>query len=127
MRWKHALAGLALAVAGIMGCRQQCFLHECDIKHSQELTLLPNLDCDPSASIKPATAAMLTPTTVLDPDRPIRHLTLAEAIAIALENGTTGGEGAINPGFASDNLVSFAGRTVAGDDSIRVHQEPPDQ
>ena len=46
MRWKHALAGLALAVAGIMGCRQQCFLHECDIKHSQELTLLPNLDCD---------------------------------------------------------------------------------
>jgi outer membrane protein TolC len=120
MRWKHAIAGLALALAGIVGCRQQCFLHECDADHYPLLTGMPKLECDPSASIKPATLTMPKPTDVNDPDRPIRPLTLAEAIALALENGTTGSQAVANAGLANDNLLSFTGSSVVGSDSIRV-------
>jgi outer membrane protein TolC len=121
MRWRRAIAGLALAVAGIVGCAKQCFLHECDLPHYLDLTPgMARLDCDPAASTRSATTPMGVPTTVRNPDRPIRPLTLAEAIAIALENGTAGSETVVNAGFNNDNLVSFAGNTVAGSDSIRV-------
>jgi outer membrane protein TolC len=90
MRGKTKVLGLALAVAVAVGCAKQCFLTECDYNHYRDLALPPNLECDPSASVVPATSAMGAPPTVLDPDRHPRYLSLAEAIAMGLENGTVG-------------------------------------
>src|SRR5215471_13343050 len=111
MRWKHWLIGLALMAVGALGCKQQCFLQECDYEQYKKFGL-PRLECDPRASVEPATMVTPAPTTVLDLDRPKRYLSLAEAISMALENGTTGVQSVVNTGFANDNLVTFTGRTV---------------
>jgi outer membrane protein TolC len=124
MRWKHVVVGLALTVVGALGCKQNCFLQECDYDDYKKFAL-PYLECDPKASVEPATGAMPAPTTVKDLDRPDRYLSLSEAIAMALENGTTGTQSVVNPGFATDNLVTFAGRTVAGSDAIRAFALDP--
>src|SRR2546427_12549063 len=98
MRWKNAVAGLALTVAGIVGCKQTCFLTECDYNHYKDnvLPTMPSLECDSSAAIRPTTSTMPTPSNVEDPDRKLRFLTLKEAFAMALENGTTGPQGLPN-------------------------------
>jgi len=113
-----------LTVAGAAGCKQQCFLLEPDYQAYQK-TSLPKLDCDPELSVRPATAAIPTPSTVSNLDDLKRYLSLSEAIAMALENGTTGAQTVLNPGFANDNLVTFGGRTVAGSDSIRAFALDP--
>src|SRR4051812_19890602 len=46
------------------------------------------------------------PATVRHLDRPVRYLSLTEAIAIALENGYTGANSARSPGFANDDLLT---------------------
>jgi outer membrane protein TolC len=120
MCWKRLISVLTLATAAIVGCQQQCFLPEADFEHYQSLGLPPKLDTDPNADVAPRSVAMPEPSTVLDPDRPVRFLSLTEAIAIALEQGTTGSQSAINPGFSNDTLATLAGTTVAGDDAIRV-------
>jgi outer membrane protein TolC len=120
MRWKHVVVGLALTVAGVAGCKQQCFLNECDYDHYRDLAPMTRLNCDPSASVQPTLVAMPTPSTVFDPDRDLYFLTLGEAIAQALEHGTVGSQSAVNPGFANDNLVSFNINSVQGSDAIRV-------
>jgi outer membrane protein TolC len=124
MRWKHVMVGLALMVAGALGCKQQCFLQECDYEQYKKFGL-PKLECDPRVSVEPASPAIPTPMTVLDVDRPVRYLSLAEAVAMALENGTTGTQSVVNAGFSNDNLVTFQGRTVAGSDSIRAFALDP--
>jgi outer membrane protein TolC len=55
-----------------------------------------------------------------DTQRNPRYLSLREALAIALENGTTGIQNALVPGFAGDSLGGFLGRGVQGPDGIRV-------
>jgi outer membrane protein TolC len=90
MRWKRILVALAVTFAGICGCKQQCFLMECDLQHYQELGLPARVECDPTAPIQPQVHMVAPPPTVVDPERPPRFLTLAEAIAIALENGRIG-------------------------------------
>jgi outer membrane protein TolC len=120
MRWKQVIVGLALTVAGVTGCKQQCFLLECDYDHYKTLGIPSHLETDTKASIIPATVATPAPATVLDPERKPRFLTLTEAIALALENGTTGAQSVVNPGFGNDNLVTFSGRFVSGSDAIRV-------
>ena len=126
-RWKHAVAGLAISVAILPGCQRQIFLTEKDVSHYQGLLgTTVGFETDPSASVTPATTAMPAPMTVNDTERKIRYFTLSEAIALALENGTTGFLGAAN-NFGSPNeaLLSFTGRGVAGADSIRVLQLDP--
>src|SRR5437016_6300568 len=124
MRWKNAVAGLALTVAGIVGCKQTCFLTECDYNHYQDVVSeMPRLVCDPSASIAPTRVAMPAPSTVDDPDRKLRFLTLQEAIALALEHGTVGVTGVFRElsfGQGNENPLSFTGRAVVGSDSIRA-------
>ncbi len=125
MRWKQVVVGLALTFATVAGCQQQCFLHECDWNHYHEL-VPPSLECDPHVPISPTVMNIATPPTVDDPDRPPRYLTLAEAIAIALEQGTVGQQSAfLSPGIASDNPLDFTGRTVVGGDSIRAFALDP--
>jgi outer membrane protein TolC len=124
MRWKVVVAWLALAVLIVAGCKQQCFLNECDYYHYRDI--MPdniNNNCGPGPSVCAPTVNVPVPKTVDDPDRPIRYLSLAEAISLALQNGTVGFQ---NPIFSeggnpyNDTLVSFQGINVFGSDRIRV-------
>jgi len=87
MRWKRVAVGLAVTFACISGCKQQCFLMECDYGHYKDIGLPPSVECDPNSWIKPAAQLVPPPPTVLDPERPPRFISLAEAVAMALENG----------------------------------------
>jgi len=122
MRWKKVIAGLALSVAGVVGCKQTCFLEKCDYDHWTAIsTAMPRLEYDPSLSVSPSIAAIPQPSRVNDPDRKLRFLTLQEAFALALENGTTGLQSILNPGQANPLSVGFNRQgPVAGTDAIRV-------
>jgi outer membrane protein TolC len=120
MRWKVALATLLALSALAAGCKQHCFLTECDYDHYHSLAL-PRLDCDPAAAITPTLRDGPAPADVFNPDRPIRYISLSESIAIALEQGTVGIENGGGPtGTIIDRLASFNGRSVVGSDSVRV-------
>ena len=83
-------AVLLAFVATNIGCKQQCFVSECD--YDSYRALMPqSLECQAANCIAPEVAPIPTPSTVLDPERPIRYLSLNEAVAIALEQGTIGG------------------------------------
>src|SRR5438309_320963 len=116
MRWKHFGVGLALILAGMVGCKQQCFLTECDYNHYRDLTLGARLDCDATASIQPTVATVPSPSTVLDPERKIRYLSLAEVIAIALEQGRVGDQDPT--GITLTSLINIG--IPASSDTIRV-------
>jgi hypothetical protein len=128
MRWITVVAGLALALALVTGCKQQCFLSECDYAHYRDLGIPDNLPCDPSAGSEPGRLSLVKkPSTVLDPERKIRYLSLAEAIAIALEQGTVNGYqgpqtntvGGVGP-RVNDIGPSFTGQGITSTDAIRV-------
>src|SRR5579862_8153018 len=121
MRWKNVVVGLALTVAGATGCKQQCFLSECDYNHYRDLGLPQKVECDPQISLTPISPPVGAPTTVINPDRPPRFMTLAEAISISLEQGTVGSQLVTQLGTAVDTLSSFAqGQFGVQPDSIRV-------
>jgi outer membrane protein TolC len=109
MRWKTLITGLALATAATLGCKQQCFMTECDYAHYRDIGLPAVVECSPSASITPNTSNVPAPPTVLLPEREVRFISLAEAVAMGLENGTVGSP-ALN-GTTNVSLGSFAGRS----------------
>ena len=120
MRWKGTLSMLLALSALAAGCKQHCFMTECDYDHYHSLAL-PHLDCDPAAAITPTLRDGPAPADVFNPDRPIRYISLAESLAIALEQGTVGIENGGGPtGTIIDRLASFNGRSVVGSDSVRV-------
>src|SRR5262245_32270074 len=136
MRGKAMVCGLLLSLAVIGGCKQQCFLKECDYDHYRELTA-QNLDCacPPGNLLPPEAGNVPPPPTVLDPNRPIRYLSLSEALAVALEQGNVGGplelasfnfQGglALSAGNIDIPLV-LNGRTVGSSDAIRVFALDP--
>jgi outer membrane protein TolC len=90
MRWKQVVVCLAVTFAAISGCKQQCFLYECDYQHYQDIGLPASVECDPKSDIPPIAHNIPAPPTILDPDRPPRFLSLAETIAMALEQGRIG-------------------------------------
>src|SRR5947207_2892209 len=88
-RWPLAVLGLLLVILG--GCSNTCFVRECDYEEfSRRLNIPKELETHPEAAIAQVDASGPEPTTVLDPDRPPRYITLQEAIAIALEQGMIG-------------------------------------
>ncbi len=118
MRWKTVVAGLAVAVAATIGCKQRLYLTECDFEHYSKL-MPPCLGEDPFATIIPNGSNTPTPATVLDPERTPRHLSLAEAKAMALERGSIGSP-TLN-GTSNLNLATFAGRNVfTSETNVRV-------
>jgi outer membrane protein TolC len=124
MRWKVVVTGLALAFLIVAGCKQQCFLNECDYYHYREIMPEKVADaCGPGPSVCVPHVDVPQPKTIADPDRPVRYMSLAEAIAIALERGTVGFQ---NPIFSeggnpyNDTLISFSNPNVFGSDAIRV-------
>ncbi|MBX7103237.1 MAG: TolC family protein [Gemmataceae bacterium] len=113
---------VALAAAFVtVGCTRTVYLSETDANHYAKALGTPlNLETNPHATIVPEARNTPAPTTVTDPDRPIRYMSLAEAIAIALEQGNIGSQSALFPGIVNDNLLQFNGRFVGASDSIRV-------
>jgi outer membrane protein TolC len=120
MRFKAMLVGLVLGFALVAGCKQQCYVTEPDLEHYRALGLTQAVECTPGTSIAPEAANVPAPTTILDPDRQPRFITLKECISVALEKGTIGSQSPLFPGIAQDAVLSFGGTSVGGDDSIRV-------
>jgi outer membrane protein TolC len=121
-RWNAGLVATAVVAAGLAGCRQQCFMTEADYHATREnpYVLPANLESDPHQAIIPTPGHTPAPTTVIDLNRPARYMSLAEAIAISLEQGNIGSQSPLFPGIANDGLVAFNGRLVAGSDAVRV-------
>ena len=125
MRWTTNTWALALLLAVVAGCKQQCFLRECDFEHYRK-DLSGMLEYKPDVTAAPVTSVIHSdgdhPTTVFDPDRKVRYLSLAEAISIALEQGTRGP--GVGTGTGDDTLVRFNGFGRSGalltSDHIRV-------
>src|SRR5260370_24770669 len=85
MRWKTTVVGLMAALAFAVGCKQQCFLYECDRNATYAgLGLSSRLEVDPTPSIVPATATVRKPATIDDAERPPRDFSLAEAFTMCL-------------------------------------------
>jgi outer membrane protein TolC len=122
---KHCLhhllfAAMLSALSLLSGCTQPLRI-DGDWKPLHDHASLPTtLESAPETLLKPTTVVGRPPATVLDPDRPARHLTLSLAVAMALENGTVGQESVHGPGVANDDLGSFTGQGLTGSDSIRV-------
>ncbi len=115
------LALWCMGLLALAGCTQSCFQKECDWMHIYERDRIPlSLEMDPSSAIAPEIPKVATPATVADPNRQPRYLSLQEAFALALENGTAGVQSIRTPGGVGDDLGSFAGRGVIGSDAVRV-------
>jgi outer membrane protein TolC len=87
MRWTAAICGgLAVMLAAVGGCKQRCFVSEQDYYSLQQGVPL-DLPNNPQITAKPVTPFVGAPQTVYDLDRKVRFFSLAEAIALSLENG----------------------------------------
>lgn len=144
MRWTSLFGGMALLLAAIVGCKQPIINTLADYDHYKTIMPVPNLDNDPNAGSVPVIPPCPTPATVLDPERPPRMISLAEAIAKSLECGTIGrtdltrslilsaqGLQASQDPVLNDTTVSFTGAAgingsaLAGPDAIRVLRLDP--
>src|SRR5690349_20507335 len=111
MRWKECLVGLALMLAVISGCKQQCFLTECDYEHYRhEMNFPANLDSSPEVDAVPRGVDTPSPATIHNPERTSQYVTLNWCISQALEHGKIGSG---LSGTVDDSLASFAGAAVA--------------
>ena len=114
-RWKAGLLGLmVVACGGLAGCKQVLFYGPEDYTDVQNIGLTVGMENDPHGPIIPADRSdSKAPPTVLDPDRPIRYMTLQECIAIALEQGNVGLQQNVNvTGLGGD--VRFLRNEVKG-------------
>src|SRR4051794_18352948 len=122
MRSKLCLVALTLFLALSGGCKQRCFLTEADMGRTV-VTQLEGMELNPELSQKPLTELVDAPPTLNNLERKIRFLSLAEAVSIALEQGTVGQQSLLFPGQAVDNLPTFTGSVSRGTsdfDGIRV-------
>jgi outer membrane protein TolC len=143
MRWKAWLGSLALVLAAVAGCKQQCFLTTEDYKLYMDQTV-KGITRDPELAAKSTEAPSGPPMTIFDTNREIRYMSLAECIAIALEQGTIGNTSIdqtagvpTGPGGASnivqtsrDQPATFTGAATTssrfvGSDAIRVLRLDP--
>jgi outer membrane protein TolC len=119
-----ALAAGSALLALAAGCAQTCFRDTCGWQDLyQKAALPPALECQPRSLdglLTPPPPDSPAPATIDQPDRTPYHLSLAEAFATALENGTVGMQEVRAPGVPVDDLVSFGGTGLVGSDSIRV-------
>jgi outer membrane protein TolC len=102
---------MVLACGAATGCKQQMFLDKQCFDEASALLPPPAVETDFTAGDTPMMGQVKSPATLIDPDRPTRFLTLREAFAIALENGSVsdaGGFGSQINGIVNDALPSFA-------------------
>src|SRR5262249_54800400 len=104
MRWITVTSALALIMVLTLGCKQQVFMTTGDLEHYRRMGLPADLACNPAASNDAGLAERIPKvTTVDDPERKERPISLAECISLALENsgsanGQGGGTGRTNDG-----------------------------
>jgi outer membrane protein TolC len=124
MRCKPLWGLLALSVVLLGGCKQRCFMTEQDFQRTTT-TSLQYLEEKPDLGAQPLTELVPAPPTLTNLDRKVRFISLAECIAIALEQGRVGQPSLLFPGQSLDNLVQFTGRGISGSDAIRVFALQP--
>jgi outer membrane protein TolC len=120
---KATVFALALSAALLAtGCAQKCCIRDYDKLLDRWGGLPADLECNPNIACERTLPHEPTPPTVDNPEREPWYITLHEAIAMALENGTTGVQSIRLPGTLDDDLVtagSLGGPFPFGD-SIRV-------
>ncbi len=85
------------------------FLSKDCFEQASELLPAANLETDYTLGESPLYGTVKSPATAIDPDRPARHLSLREALAIALENGSVSdNNGGQITGIVSDQLPQFS-------------------
>ncbi len=110
-----------VALTSLAGCAGPLLFQPPDGKAFDDPVVLPGkMESTLEALLLPAMPNAATPATVLDPERKPRHLSLNEAVALALEKGTIGIQSVRVPGLASEDLGGFTGQGIFGSDSIRV-------
>ena len=120
MGWKSSFGGLALLLALLAGCKQRVFLTE-DQNNIYKTMVPSNLESNPNVGAEPTIKPVGPPPTLYNVERQIRYLSLAEAVSIALEQGTVGQPSLLFPGIGLDNLIAAPqGSSPSGSDSIRV-------
>src|SRR5438874_1627655 len=121
MRWIKRIWTAAILMAATSGCKQQCFIKECDYQHTRD-QLAGALYHMPEAGQAPAVSVLHTPEpkTVLNPDRPVRFVSLAEAQSTALEQGRRGSLALNGQSDDSQALQSFQNVGNISSDHIRV-------
>ena len=126
-RWTiRLIGGLALTAGAAGGCKQPLLMDPADYQNSVvNAGVFGQVETDPGRpSEPPPVPDGPPPATPLDPTLPPRPFSLKEAIAIALEQGTTG-TSALQPGTVNDQLPQFTGRGTTGTDSIRAFAVDP--
>ncbi|MBX9579268.1 MAG: TolC family protein, partial [Gemmataceae bacterium] len=127
-RWAlRVLRGLvAAALVGLVGCKQQLFLEPGDYTAAITAHVPRSIELNPHLAITPpAVAGDSPPTTVTDPERPARYLTLKECIALALEQGNVGVQSPAQFGNKSEQVASFGGQLQNQADPIRAFALDP--
>jgi outer membrane protein TolC len=120
MGWKSSFGGLILLLLILVGCKGRVFLTE-DQYNIYKGPVPFNLQENPNVGTTPTIPPVNAPMTLYDLERQIRYLSLAEAVAIALEQGTVGQPSLLFPGIGLDNLIAAPqGSPPSGSDSIRV-------
>jgi outer membrane protein TolC len=107
-RWLHGWLGVVLVCGVSAGCRQQVFLDkQCyELAHS---VLPPQVERDFNYGTEPINPITREPATLNQPDRPAWNMTLHEAFALALENGTIGDAAGAGAGALNEQQASFVG------------------
>lgn len=120
MRWKSRIRALTLLLAAAAGCKQRIFMTEPEF-NNYAVQVPANLTNNPNVGAEPTIPPVEEPEDLNNLDRfKVRYLSLAEAVATALEQGTVGQPSLLFPGVGLDNEVVFTGRGTSGSDSIRV-------
>lgn len=124
-RWLFVVALLGLSV--VVGCQQHHFMTQADYEHYRDAALQP----PPSSSDGADTSTRGIQRgpdirTVLSPEAAKREITLAECIAISLENGRTG-EFFDRAGGRRNSLAGPLRGTISSNltDSLRVFAYDP--
>ncbi|MBI3411374.1 MAG: TolC family protein [Planctomycetes bacterium] len=121
--WFASVLVLTSAFLGMAGCARQCFVSEQTLSTFNQTALTDLEYANPRENAPPLQGPIASPPTVDYPDRPPRFLSLQEAIALALENGTASGRGGAGTGLVDDSFVSLtigAGSLTTQTDYIRV-------
>jgi len=117
MHRKLLLALMLLTIAA--GCQKQCYISEAEMQNAHHL-LPAHMEKSPALAqemIDPTAA----PADVNNPNRTPRPISLEQAIAIALENGTPSTRGGAGAGVVDDSLVTFTGTNLnIQADALRV-------
>jgi outer membrane protein TolC len=99
-----------------------------DYQQATTVGLPRHIETDPHATIMPSTVTKIAqqPADVNQPMRPARNMTLAEAIALALEQGNIGTQSQSQFGFKNDPASSFSGQGSSNNsDAIRAFALDP--